>query len=118
MSYPETIPGCCAFSFDGHHCHHPGTFTTSTSGGGKWLCRIHSQPKLEPEAAIAAMYDSHRLVPAPDYSLAARRQASDQRAWAAIPDTLKGGSPDEYRAVIYQGILDLIGKTATNRRAA
>ena len=109
--------GCCAFGFEGRHCNNPGTFSTSTSGNGKWLCRIHSQPNLEPEKAIAAMFDSHKAIPWPDYSLAARRQASEQRAWAEIPDTLKGGTEADYRDYIRKGILSLMERSNSTRSA-
>lgn len=117
----DPMHGCCEFESSGDRCHYPGTFNTSTSGGGRWVCRAHSQENT-PEMAYAIIQQSQRDIPAPDYSLKARKKASDKAFLHQIDAKYLGWAPEKYRANARAGILALAhkkpGEATTKARQA
>jgi hypothetical protein len=71
--------GCCDYESDGQRCHFAGVFNTSTTGGGRWLCREHDRCK-DHQTGADIVTASIRANPYPDFSLAARKQASEEKA--------------------------------------
>lgn len=74
----DPMHGCCEIETEEGRCHYPGVWNTSTSGGGKWLCRRHSGTGREGMSTADIIIQSHRDHPNPDWSLEARRNASNK----------------------------------------
>lgn len=71
----DPMYGCCEWVADGR-CHFPGVF--SAGNGTPWYCREHDGC-TDPVVGAEIVERSHRDIPHPDYSYAARKSASLQR---------------------------------------
>jgi hypothetical protein len=78
----DPMNGCCEYEADGERCHFPGVFNATTTGGGRWYCAEHDRCK-DHQTGADIVTASLRAHPYPDFTLAARKQASERRAAGA-----------------------------------
>jgi hypothetical protein len=94
----DPMNGCCEYEADGERCHFPGVFNATTTGGGRWYCAEHDRCK-DHQTGADIVTASLRAHPYPDFTLAARKQASERRAAGEVPHALYGKSEAEYRSM-------------------
>ena len=95
---PERDPmlGCCEYSTGTSRCHYPGTFSSATTGGGKWYCSAHDH-ESDPAMGAAIVHKSQEDFPRPDWSVNAVKRRYELKVQKAIAEH-KGAKSTKYES--------------------
>lgn len=92
----DPMHGCCAYSTGTSRCHYPGTFSSSTNGGGKFYCSAHSR-ETDPGLAASIVHKSHEDYPRPDWSTGAVMRRYELKVQKGMADS-KHAKATKYQA--------------------